>query len=100
MERDASRNVTNLVEFQAHQTRDEGSCGGDGRNDLAGNLLRRVAVGGGDAVVHRTQVGRGSDEIDMMVRIIVLLELNRVQAVADKRRRGRELLDEVLEVGA
>ena len=85
MERDASRNVTNLVEFQAHQTRDEGSCGGDGRNDLAGNLLRRVAVGGLDVVIRRTQIRSSSDEVDVVVRIIVLLELNRVQAVADKR---------------
>ena len=76
MERDASRNVTNLVEFQAHQTRDEGSCGGDGRNDLAGNLLRRVAISGVDAVVHGTEVGSSGDEIDVVVCVIILLELH------------------------
>ena len=86
MERDASRNVTNLVEFQAHQTRDEGSCGGDGRHDLAGNLLRRVAVGGLDVVIRRTQIRSSSDEVDVVVRIIVLLKLDRVQAIADQGR--------------
>ena len=91
---------TDLVELKTNETGDKRRRRRNSGNDLTRDLLRRVAVGGGDAVVHRTQVGRGSDEIDMIVRIIVLLELNWVQAIADKRRRGRELLDKVLEVGA
>ena len=41
-----------------------------------------MPVSRGDAVVHSTKVGRRGDEIDVVVRVVVLLELDGVQAVA------------------
>ena len=92
------RREANLVKLQADQASDQRRSRGNGRDDLAGNLLGRMPVGGVDAVVQRTQVRRGGDEVNVVIRVVVLLELDRVQTVADERRRGRELLEVLLQV--
>ena len=85
---------TNLVQLEADESDDEGGCSGNGGNDLAGNLLGSVLVSDSDVVVHRTQVGRGGDEVDVVVRVVVLLKFHGVQAVANQRRWRWQLLHE------
>ena len=82
-----SAKETDLIQLQADKTGDERSRCRDGGDDLTRNLLRRMPVCRCDAVVHRAEVRRSGDEVDMVVRIIVLLEFDRVEAVTDKRRR-------------
>eukprot|EP00964_Phaeocystis_antarctica_P140732 scaffold105616_cov34-Phaeocystis_antarctica.AAC.1 len=62
--------------------RDHGRGGGDGGDDLAGDLLGLVPVGLADLVVARAQVGAGRDEVDVVVGVVVLLELGRHHPVA------------------
>lgn len=88
-----------LEELQAYQAGDQRSGRRDRRNDFASNLLCRVPVGRVDTVVHRAEIRRSSDEVDVMVSIVILLELNGVEAVASQRRRSRELGNEVVQVG-
>ena len=76
---------TDLVKFQAHETCDERCRRRNGRNDLASNLLGGVTVGDRDIVIHRPQVSSSSDEINVVVCIIILLKLNRIEAVASQR---------------
>ena len=49
----------------------------------------------GDVVVHRAQVGRRDDEVNVEVRVVVLLKLDGVQAVADEGGGRRKLLEQV-----
>jgi hypothetical protein len=82
-----TRGKTNLVKLETHQAYDERRRCSNGRYDFTSNLLRGMAVSGIDAVVHRTKVGSGGDEVDMIVCVIVLLELDRVEAIANERGR-------------
>jgi hypothetical protein len=43
-------------------------------------LLGRVSIGGGDAVIHCAKVGRSSDEVDVVIGIIVFLKLYGIKA--------------------
>ena len=52
-----------------------------------------MTVGGCDVVIHGSKVRCGGDEINMVIGVIVLLELDGVQAVADQRRGRRQLLE-------
>ena len=54
-----------------------------------------MSICGCDAVVHCTQIGRRGDEVNVMVRVVVLLELDGVQAVANETRGRGELLHEL-----
>ena len=74
-----------LVQLKADQADDERCSGRDSGNDLARDLLGRMPVSGVDAVVHRAQVRRSSDEVDVVVGVIILLELDGRQAVACER---------------
>ena len=81
------QSTLDLEEFQGDGTGDKGGGGGDGGNDLSRDFLDCVAVGGGDAitshycielnVLFSTEVGAGSDEVNVVVRIIVLFEFSR-----------------------
>lgn len=48
-----------------------------------------MSIGRIDAIVQGTQVGGCSDEVDVVVGIIIFFELNRSQSVADERRGRR-----------
>jgi hypothetical protein len=61
-------------------------------------LLGLVAIRNSDAVVHGTKVGCSGDKIDVVIRIIVLLEFNRHQAIPRKGGCRRELCDEIREI--
>ena len=89
---------TDLVELEADQAGDERGGGRDRGDDLAGNLLGRVAVCGRDAVVHGAEVRRSGDEVDVEVRVVILLELDRVEAVTNERRWRWKLLDQIRKV--
>ena len=77
--------ATHLVQLEAHQPSDDGRGRRDSRNDLARDLLRVMSACGLDAVVERTQVSSGGDEVDVVVGVIILLELDGRQAVACER---------------
>ena len=81
---EARANTAHLVQLKADKTGNKRRRSRNGGDDLARNLLGRVPVSRRDAVVQRTEVGRRSDEVDVVVRIIVLLELDRVQAVPNQ----------------
>ena len=76
-----------LEEFQGDGTRHKSGSGGDGGNDLSRDFLDCVAVGGGDAItsyyslglnlLFSTEISASSDEIDVVVGIIVLFEFSR-----------------------
>ena len=51
-----------------------------------------------DLVVLRTKVAFRGDEVDVVVGVIVLLKLDRVEAVTDERRGRWELLDQVRKI--
>lgn len=76
--------ISYLVKFKTHQADNERGGGSDGRNDFTCYLLRGMTIGDSNVVIHRTKVGRSGDKIDVMVSIIVLLELDRSEAVANK----------------
>lgn len=87
--------VDDLVEFEANETRCERSRRRDGRDDLAGDLLRLVSVGRGDAVVERPEVGGRGNEVDVEIRVVVLLKIDRVKPVAGERRGRRKRLGDL-----
>lgn len=64
-----------LVELEADEAGDDGGGGRDGGDDLAGDELGAVAVGGRDLVVGRAEVRRGHDEVHVEVGVVVLLEV-------------------------
>ena len=77
--------VTHLVQLKADKTGNKRRRSRNGGDDLARDLLRSVTVRGVNAVVERTQVRRGGDEINVVVRVVVLLELYRGETVANER---------------
>lgn len=49
-----------------------------------------MPVGKGDAIVSGTQVGSGGDEVNVVIRVIILLEVNRLKSETSERsRRGK-----------
>ena len=74
--------VDHLVQLQADQPGHQ-TCGGrNSRDDLASNQLGLVLVGGLNIVVESSEVRRGCDEVDVVVRVVVLLELDGIEAIA------------------
>lgn len=61
-----------LEQLEHHQPRHRRRRGGNGRNDAAGHELRLRKVRVGDRVVVGAHVGRGGDEIDVEVEVVVL----------------------------
>lgn len=81
---------TYFVELQANETGRQSGSGSDSGNDLSSNLLGLVSVGKGDAVVGSSEVGGSGDEINVEVAVVVLLEVDRGQAVSSERGWRRE----------
>eukprot|EP00965_Chrysotila_dentata_P243104 6205233-Pleurochrysis_carterae.AAC.1 len=72
-----------------------GGGGGDGRDDLARDLLGTVAVGLGDDIVPRAQIGGGRDKVDVEVRVVVLKASKRQKSpnnVTDKRQTREKVV--------
>ena len=88
--------VDDLVKLEDDETRHQRGGRGDGGDNLSGDELGLVPVRLLDLVVLGAEVTAGSDEIDMVVRIIVLLELDRHQLEARELARGRDGRDDLL----
>lgn len=93
-----AKNTSNLVEFEANQTSYQRRCGSNGWNNLSSNLLGGVSISDVDAIVKSSQVRSGSDKIDVMVRIIVLLKFDRIKAVSSKGRRCWKRFNDLVHV--
>lgn len=78
--------IDNLVELETHKTSDKRRRGRNRRNDLSGNLFGGMTIGSSDAVVHGTEVGCRSDEINVMVRVLVLFKVNRFKTETNQTR--------------
>lgn len=89
--------VNDLVELKDNQARNEGRCRGDGGDDLARDKLGLVSVSRLDLVVLRSQVAAGSDEVNVVVGVVILFEFDRLQLEARKsacrRKAGREVCE-------
>lgn len=82
--------VDQLVKFQANQTDGESSGSCDGRDNLACNEFGLMLVGRGNTIVSGTQVGSGGDEVNVVVRVIILLEVNGLKSETSQRSgRGK-----------
>ena len=80
--------VDNLVELKHNQAGNQRSGRGNSGNDLSSDELGLVSISGLDLVVFGSQVTASSDEINVMVRVIILLEVNRNQ-LESRQRAGR-----------
>jgi len=70
--------------LETDQANDKGRCGGDRRDDLPGNLLGRVAISGVYAVIHGAKVRSSSDEVDVVIGIVIFLKLYGIKAESSK----------------
>jgi hypothetical protein len=43
-----------------------------------------MAISGGDAVIHRAKIRSGSDEVDVVIGIVILLKLYGIKAESSK----------------
>jgi hypothetical protein len=86
---------SNLVKLQADQTGDKRGRGSNGRNNLTGNLLRRVPISDRYIIIHGSKVRRCSNKVDMMIGIVILFEFNWSKSVSSKRGWWRQLLREL-----
>jgi hypothetical protein len=68
--------INDLVQLQAHKTRDERSGSGNSGNNLACDLFGRVPVGGVDCIVGSAKVGCGGDKVDVVVGVVILFEVD------------------------
>jgi hypothetical protein len=89
---------TRLVELQADETHGQSSGCRDSRDDLSSNQLGLVSVGNGNAVVGCTQIGSGSDEVNVVVAVIVLLKVDWDQTESGERGGTRERIDDSIQV--
>ena len=78
---------TNLVQLKTHKTYNKRCRGRDGRNDLTSDLLGSIAIRRSDVVIRCAKVRSSGDKVDVIVGVIVLLELNGNEAVADEGGR-------------
>lgn len=74
-----------LVQLEADKSDRERSRRGNRWDDLSGDQLRLVLVGGRNGIVGSSQVGCGGDEIDVVVGVIVFLEIDRCQSQTSER---------------
>lgn len=81
------RKNTHLVEFQANQTSHKRCSRGDGGDNLPSDLFGSVAIGYGNAVIHCAKVRGGSNEVNVMVGVIILLKVYRCETVSCKGGR-------------
>jgi len=82
-----------LVQFEANETSNQRRCGGNGRDDLAGNLFSFMSISRLDTIVHRPEIGCRCDEIYVMIGVVVLFKLHRVQPETCQRRGSWERRD-------
>jgi hypothetical protein len=68
--------VDDLVEFKNDESSNKSRCGGNSRNDLSGNELRLMTVGLLNLVILSSQITCCSDEIDMVICIVIFLEFD------------------------
>ena len=71
--------INDLVQLENYKSSHKCGSGGNGRDNLAGNELGLVAVGLLNLVVFGAKVAACRDEVDVMVRVIVLLKVNRLK---------------------
>ena len=65
-----------LVELKADETDSKSSGSSNSRNDLSSNQLGLVLISLCDLVIGSSEVGGSSDEIDMVVGIVILLKVD------------------------
>jgi hypothetical protein len=51
-----------------------------------------------NTIVHGAQIGSSSDEVNVMVGIVILLEIDRVQPIPGERRRCGQFGNEIVDV--
>ncbi|CAF3535359.1 unnamed protein product [Fusarium graminearum] len=90
--------INDLVQLQNNQASHQRSGCGNGRNDLASNELGLVSISWLNLVVLGPQVAASSDEIDVMVRVIVLLEIDRNELESRQRAGGRQTVSQLLDL--
>jgi hypothetical protein len=73
--------LSKLVELSGDSTSDHSRGRGDGRDDSSGNHLGLAEVAFGDLVVTGAQLGSRVNEINVVVCLIILLELNNLEAI-------------------
>ena len=78
--------IANLVEFQTDKPGNKGGCSRNSRDNFARDLLGAVSICSVDAIVHCTKIRCCSNEINMMVGVVVFLKLARAQAISSHRR--------------
>ena len=74
-----------LVQLEADKSDRERSRRGNRGDDLSGDQLRLVLVGGRNGIVGSSQVGCGGDEVNVVVGVIVFLEIDRRQSQTSER---------------
>ena len=85
-----------LEDLVADNTSDHGRGRGDGGDDLSSDHLGLVAVALRDLVIAGTEVGAGVDEVDVEVRVVVLLEVGRrKRLVRDGCRAHRQIAEKL-----
>jgi hypothetical protein len=89
---------SNLVQFQTHQAGHEGGGRSNGRDNLPRNLLCGVSISYVDIVVHRPKIRCCSDEVDVIIGIIILLEFDRCKTIACQRRRRGQFRVKILKI--
>ena len=80
------REETDLVQLQTDQAHGQRSSRRNRRDDLARNQLGLVPVRLGNSIVSSTEVGRGGDKVDVVVRVVILFEIDRVETEASEGR--------------
>jgi hypothetical protein len=63
-----------LAYLECNQTANHGHCCHDRRNNFASSLLDHYGIYRTDFIFDRTDIGGGSDEIRVTVRIVIILD--------------------------
>ena len=74
----------NLVEFQTDKPGDKRGSSRNSWNNFARDLLGAVSICSVDAIIHCTKIRRCSNEINVVVGVIVFLKLARTQAITSQ----------------
>lgn len=89
--------VEDLVELKNDQSGDKSGSGCDGGDDLSGDELGLMSICEFDLVVLSSQIACCSDEINVMVGIVVLLEFDRLKFESGQCLRLGKLVLDLLE---